>query len=504
MAAERDGSQPAGEGELASRLAELRRMHGEAIRPDGVRRLVRWVARGVGGQAALLDSRDRMLHAFPELRPEVLAAAAEDIEGIRVGRSRGGDSGGGPVSVWPIGPGRDAPVLVVAAAESEAVTELVGDATRLMWLCWQVEQSRRSRQRMDRAEVQAREAVLHMLMVGHRAGASRVAATLGPVLPDPCRMFVVELKPGVRDVVAARLDEVTLGQAWIVRCPVYTGHVMVMAPVADEAGSTAGMEHRIRELAASRYEEIRVGVSEVVSLRDVGTGYEQAFHALTSARNQVERYAVFDPRQELAGLLLPAGPAWARELLAPLLDYVPERPQDPDAAELVLTLGSWLNFHHRAARQLKIHRNTLAARLARLSALLRCDPRDVPTQAMLQLALRLRELPEDRNGGAVRSLDALFGAPAVRLWAEAQLGSLLEGDASELLATLRVWLEHNARLDETAEALGISGPGVRKRLLRIEQLLGRSLLHGPSARYSLYFALRAYDGAGFPPFDRAR
>lgn len=36
-------------------------------------------------------------------------------------------------------------------------------------------------------------------------------------------------------------------------------------------------------------------------------------------------------------------------------------------------------------------------------------------------------------------------------------------------------------------------PGVRKRLTRLESVLGRSLLQTPSARYDLWLAFRALD-----------
>jgi PucR C-terminal helix-turn-helix domain len=68
---------------------------------------------------------------------------------------------------------------------------------------------------------------------------------------------------------------------------------------------------------------------------------------------------------------------------------------------------------------------------------------------------------------------------------------------------LRVWLGNDARLDATASALGISVPGARKRLTRIEETLGRSLLSGPSARYELWFAVRVRDTCGPVAVPRA-
>jgi DNA-binding transcriptional LysR family regulator len=52
-------------------------------------------------------------------------------------------------------------------------------------------------------------------------------------------------------------------------------------------------------------------------------------------------------------------------------------------------------------------------------------------------------------------------------------------------------LRADTRLPATAGALGISAPAVRKRLIRIEQALGRSLLHAPSVKHELWLAMRA-------------
>ncbi|WP_143665949.1 helix-turn-helix domain-containing protein, partial [Streptomyces griseus] len=57
----------------------------------------------------------------------------------------------------------------------------------------------------------------------------------------------------------------------------------------------------------------------------------------------------------------------------------------------------------------------------------------------------------------------------------------------------RTWLRCEGRLGPAAAELGISVPGARKRLTRLETVLQRSLLRPPSARYDLWLALRAHD-----------
>lgn len=93
---------------------------------------------------------------------------------------------------------------------------------------------------------------------------------------------------------------------------------------------------------------------------------------------------------------------------------------------------------------------------------------------------------------AAPGLDAVLRDPRVTAWARAQLSALSGPDApSGARATVGAWLAHDAQLAPAAAALGVSVPGARKRLTRIEVLLERSLLQSPSARYDLWLAYRA-------------
>jgi sugar diacid utilization regulator len=323
-------------------------------------------------------------------------------------------------------------------------------------------------------------------MVGDTQAARRVAETLGPSLADEIRVYVVECPADARGESVAFCDRASGGRAWIVQCPVYSHHVIVLAPALQTIDE---MEDELRAYAG-RSEGIDVGGSHTVALREMASGYEQAFHALAVARGSAGHYAKFSPRSDLAALLRPHGHEWATLMLEPLFDYRPDRGQDPDAAELTATLRSWLHYYGGATRQLKIHRNTLSARLRRIEELLGHSLDDLETQASLYIALRILEGPAAAGGET--TLDLLLDSPEVRRWAETQVSPLLGRDPELFLKTLHVWLLNDARLDATASALGISLPGVRKRLTRIEEVLERSLLNGPSVRYDMWFALRAY------------
>ncbi|MFC5058454.1 helix-turn-helix domain-containing protein [Saccharothrix xinjiangensis] len=60
---------------------------------------------------------------------------------------------------------------------------------------------------------------------------------------------------------------------------------------------------------------------------------------------------------------------------------------------------------------------------------------------------------------------------------------------------MRTWFRHDLRTAPVAAELGISAHGLRKRLARVEELLGRALPAGPSARYDLHHALRVHTGS---------
>ncbi|WP_435797469.1 helix-turn-helix domain-containing protein, partial [Streptomyces microflavus] len=83
--------------------------------------------------------------------------------------------------------------------------------------------------------------------------------------------------------------------------------------------------------------------------------------------------------------------------------------------------------------------------------------------------------------------------PAVQEWASRQLAPMTGPAGLAAEETLRAWLGCEGRLGPTAAELGISVPGARKRLTRLETVLRRSLLRPPSARYDLWLALRAQE-----------
>lgn len=461
---------------------ELRAMLRDVEEADGVHRILDRLSQRLRCRAVLVAPSGRVTPAGEPLPPALAADAQAVADGRADAASLSVDDR--PARVLPLGGGAPRPVLVVLGRAGQAFPpeyrEMLAHATIPLGLAWRTREARQDAARLDVAEARNRAAVLYLLQVGDVAAARLVSNVLGPPLPDTIRVHLVE-GSGRRRVDTARwCADTAAGRAWVVRCPVYNRHVVVVARSdADD------FVDALRELVAGDA-AYHVGSSEEVALTDFAAAYRHAFHAVAVARHRPERYAAFRDRGELAELLAGVGAAWAAGLLAPLRAYRPARAQDPDADELLMTLTSWLTFHGRAARHLRVHRNTLTTRLRNIESVLGADLADVGTQSRLNLALRLAA----PTGTPAASLDELLARPEVRGWAQCQLAPL-RGSDPRLLDTLRAWLDHGAQVGPAAAALRVSASGLRKRLIRVEELIQRSLLDSPSARYDLCLALES-------------
>lgn len=494
------------------RADDVLRMY-RLARTGGSSELLRWLAQRAEGWAGLLDGDGTVLQAAagtaerPGQEAAVLAAEAAGELKSRGARAYSLEADRCTALVLPLDgqPEDRAPVLAVVAPRPlpGGLSMLLADAMMPLTLSWAAETLERRRRRVDLAESRGREAVLHLLMTGQLSIAHQVAGALRPKLPDPVRVCVVECSGGRRDEVARICADASGGRTWIVRCPVYARHLILVMPAGPEAepeSETAKDGAALDRTVAERVDDCVVGVSEEVRLSDTATGYRQAFHALAVARGLPGRHARFGSSPEPALVVGSAGAQWADALLAPLLAYLPRRSQDPGSQELLATLASWLAFSSHATQHLKIHRNTLAARLKLTGELLGLDLNRVADQAALDLALAIRATPAivrpgrpgERAPGTTGNIDEILRCPAVLDWASQQLRLLAPaGPTAE--ETLRTWLRCEAQLGPAAAELGISVPGARKRLTRIEAVLGRSLLQTPSARYDLWLAFRAVD-----------
>ncbi|MFH9393896.1 helix-turn-helix domain-containing protein [Streptomyces sp. NPDC017556] len=476
-------------------------------RTGGTAELLRWLAGRAGGWAGLVGQDGTVLHAAARTAravvPDIAGLVAEGASALteRAARAYSLDTGAHTALLFPLSADdREAPVLAVVTPRPVAagLATLLADVVLPLSLCRQAETLERKRRRVGLAESRGREAVLHLLMTGQLSIAQQVAGALRPRLPDPVRVCVVECSGDGRDEVARVCADADGARSWIVRCPVYARHLILVMPAEQPEEGAVPTD----EAVAAQVDDCVVGVSEPVPLADTATGYRQAFHALAVARELPSRHARFGHSPDPALVVGPAGRQWAHGLLTPLLTHVPRRAQDPGAQELAATAGSWLAFSSHATDHLKVHRNTLAARLRLIGELLGLDLHRLADQAALDLALRVRATPAPActpdpaayaltgsgTREAARTLDEILRRPAVRHWADQQLAPVVGAEE-----TLRTWLRCEGRLGPAAAELGISVPGTRKRLTRLETVLQRSLLRPPSARYDLWLALRARD-----------
>ncbi|WP_093464205.1 helix-turn-helix domain-containing protein [Streptomyces melanosporofaciens] len=484
-----------------------------ASRRGAVRDMLGWLTRRAGGPAVLVGDTGRVLagpggeHDLAVTRPAADAAVELNRRGAPSAVLGGGE--GPPVHLIALDTDPSTYLAVIGPDDPHCGT-LLADAARTLALCWRLEQAERARRRIESAEEHSREAVLHLLMVGSVPAAQRIAGALRPTLPAVVQMYVIECPRPRRREIARRIDREAGGAAWIVPCPVRPNHVLALVPpetanpaIGTDPAEVSGDPHpplpaSLDLLIVRLVPECRVGVSAAVALRDTPTAYEQAIHALAVARNAPERRAGFGGDVDVTVLAGPEGYLWASELLAPCLRYAPARRADPGPQELLGTLGSWLSFGGAASRHLKIHRNTLAARMRHLDELLGVEvSRSLAAQSAAWLALRLHTAPQAAAAraqappGPTATLDTVLGTPAAGTWARAQLRPLEQARPTAGLETVRTWLRADARLPAAAAALGISPPGARKRLTRAEDVLGRSLLTAPSAKYELWLAMRA-------------
>jgi diguanylate cyclase with GGDEF domain/PucR-like helix-turn-helix protein len=463
-------------------------MQRAVVGPGGSARLLHWLSRRVDGPAVLLDPGGVPAQSAPGVPGDVLAAAEREIRRVVAGEVAAA-SVSGP-SWWArvvgaAGGTEGGPALLVTSGAPLPPDEspLIAHAAALLGLRWSADQR-------SGAVAQIREAVLHLLMGGEIGPARQVASVMKPDLPDMVRVVLVEGTAAVRNAIADRCETACGGQAWIVRCPVYDNHVIVISPVQDPADPG---EQLLATLRATATGTVAIGVGDPVDLRDTAAGYEQACHALAVARHRPDRLARYTAADDLAAALGHQGQHWARQALAPLLDYKPARALDLNDTELRMTMQSWLTFRHGAARHLKIQPTALAKRLRRLEVILGRDLYSLADQAELHLALQLLHRPGPRVAGTPPQLAELLASGEARDWAKVMLAPLEESPV--LLDTVRAYLAEGESSEAAAALISVSGHPVtgrqvRRRLARIEDLLGRSLSEGPSARYDVLLALR--------------
>ena len=136
-----------------------------------------------------------------------------------------------------------------------------------------------------------------------------------PDLAALVRVYLVEGGAAVRDAIADRCETAYDGRAWVIRCPVYRRHVIVLSPVGEEA------EDQILPAIRAVCPNASIGAGGTVALRDTAAGYAQAYHALAVARHRADHFAQFTAAGDLAAVLGYGARQWAHQTLSVLLEY---------------------------------------------------------------------------------------------------------------------------------------------------------------------------------------
>ncbi|MFJ4503190.1 helix-turn-helix domain-containing protein [Streptomyces sp. NPDC088864] len=328
----------------------------------------------------------------------------------------------------------------------------------------------------------ARLAAFQALMTGHIESAQRILGPLSPGLLDTgeAQIAVVDCAAGPRDevfaLVEARLD--ADGNGLAVRCPAFESHIIVVAPRPAPGAGEAPALGRLRSLVAGNG-LLSLGISPVLPVEDIGSGYGMAYDALATARISPARAATAAGTPGLLEALDPvAAGRWATALLAPVLG---RRGHDQQLS----TVGLGLEFEVSAAgRILGIHRNTLSRRVRGMLRATGLDPDRALDRVTLSLALQIHALHGPApTAGAVPPLAGLFAGERVTAWAAAALAPLRQAatdrrttDGETLLRTLRVWAALDFRVDAAARETGLYPATVRSHIRAAEGQLGWMLL----------------------------
>ncbi|MCX5386649.1 helix-turn-helix domain-containing protein [Streptomyces sp. NBC_00083] len=474
-------------------------------RPDAPEHLVTGLSKSLAAYVLFVDSTVGEVRAeYPLDAPDVHRYTAHDIvlskETSRSPQFRNA------LHVVKLTVGRSADALflvMVSATPFEGETLALAEHTaKLLVLAQDVAQVRR----LTDSARGVRLGVFQMLIGGQIVLAQRAMEGLSPGLlqVEHVRVYVIATPSRSRDELVGALEPVTDGRALLVRCPARNDHIIAVEPLrrtGHAAGGTprAGRPHALVDVltdAIAGRPGCAIGGSRPYGLADVADAYSEAANALVSAHHNAERVGMFDGSSQLAPLLGEAAHSWAEHVLAPVLG-LPYVVRD----ELIGTMRIALDFPYtETARILGAHRNTVAARAARVAEVLGgegrpLDLKDVRVRTVLHLALSLFRTWNPRGGGVPDepSLPSILRSAPARTWAEDLLHPL-RGAAPSLAPTVRTWVRCNLHIDDTAEAVGVGAATVRKRLRQAEALLQRDLSTGLAGAHALTLALATTTG----------
>ena len=494
-------------GELVERLLDLSaRLHRNG---EGPARLLREVAAAVDGTVTVVAPQDALPgapadgHHLPWAR-------------VRHGRTQTAAlaADGEHVLLHAVGSEAPHPVLLARRARPwpRHLRELLARVTGQVALLRYPIEHRAERAAVEQARRDIQVSLLQYLMSGDWDTAARVAQPLRTARGGGPATDVLASEEGVvavlqcahdedRPSVAATCERLLPG-ALVALCPAEYRHVILALPHSEGGRDPLTL---LRPLVQARPGRL-VGVSTRRSWARTAAAYLAARQALAAAEKDPEGI-LRDPGGTPVATLLPAeARVWARQVLDGLDRLDPEQrvPAVPTARQ-VLAFGAL-----RAGRLLGVDRSTANKRLAAVMDALGLDRSRVAHRAVADLAFSLADLPVPGTvpTGAQPRLSGLLRGPSLVRWARDELrvfgdaeaappgGWLGHGrddgaPAASARRLLTTWLEHNCRVGETADALGMHRNTLPTRLSAAGARLRLPLMTTGAAKYSVLWQLLA-------------
>ncbi|QIB48024.1 PucR family transcriptional regulator [Streptomyces aureoverticillatus] len=507
----------------AAQLATLvQQMPTQLADPRAMQRIADWLARALHVQV-LVSEPQRVLAASP-------ATAAETLAPAIIHRSVGAATPEQHTRLITLAPAHGADTVLAVARTApfdDADVRLLGQTAKLLGL---LDQARREYRAAADASRAARRAAVELLLDAEVDKARRVMAPQAPGLlePETARVFVIETPRTHRDAAARRCEAVTAGRALVIADPRAERRILVVQPIQvparaagpgsavasdayDTSGAggtaalpggsagafdlpgTSGVPAELARVVAALGADATLSGSGIYSMSLLADALKEAVAAQRFALHQPDALALSAHHTDLVGLLPPRdAQRWARNLLDPLMRHETQWEQMRE------TLASALAHPYTvAARRLHLHRNTVTRRVTRAAEALDVDFGTVADRIAVGLALELVTQREHPAGsatldGAPPTLPALLAAPQVLAWADTLLHTA-RGDRRDLLTTATVWLTHDAHIEPTARALGLSEATVRSHLRALERHMARDFSSLNGLR-DLQFSLHVVTG----------
>ncbi|MFE7525233.1 helix-turn-helix domain-containing protein [Kitasatospora sp. NPDC057542] len=455
-------------------------------------RIVRRLARETGGRVALIGRDGAVVAMAPQRSASKFAAVADKIQQIAAGalESAALESDGAEIRLVAVGNTRPRAVLAVARNSpfDPALTQITTRTADLLSLHLAVEDADTTIQNHQAAATALHVAILELLLTGEVPKARRTAAQVHPGLLDAAavRVYILETRPSERDELYAECRRILDRLCLVAPCPAYEEHLVIVAPQPCTSTETDDeVSAALRELVALRpYRHL--GASGLRLITETDRSHRHALRALTSARINRSRTALFNSQGRLPELLNQLHPGWATAVLHPLLQQE-EADRDVLLQALTLTLQSSV----RAAAELTgAHRNTIASRVRSAAGILGVNLEYIRDRALVAAALDALFLDEragEAAHGGLVDLQGLMASPEVHAWKAEFLHVLVE----DLIDILRAWVLADGDTARVADVLGIHAQTVRKRLRIAGRFLQRDLLGQSADVYDVVLAISA-------------